>query len=398
MSARALKSFLTSFSVLVAVAATVAPAIASDAAKAAKNPSSATSSQSKPKKQASASASKKPASTAKKTTANTAKKAAVKQAKAKPAARKKATAQSKSKNSSTAVAKKSPSKSGQAARIAAPAAAGAAAVMTVGESAGLHRTPDPLSLKSSVAFVVDQTTSEVLFEKNATYALPIASLTKLMTALVVIEARLDLNEVLDVTADDIDRLKNSGSRLRVGSTMTRGEMMHLALMSSENRAASALARHFPGGTEAFVAQMNAAARSLGMRDTRFVDSTGLSSENVASAQDLAKLAVAAYKHREIREYSTYGQHDVRVGRQQLHYINSNRLVRSPDWEIGLQKTGYISEAGRCLILQARVDGKPVVMVFLDSRGKDSRLGDAARVRRWLESPQYQTMHESARRS
>lgn len=274
----------------------------------------------------------------------------------------------------------------------------AAAVLTAGEQAGLHLTPDPLSLKSNAAFVVDQDTAEVLLEKNAGVPLPIASLTKLMTALIVMEARQDLDEVIEVGADDIDRLKNSSSRLRVGSQMTRGEMLHLALMSSENRAASALARHYPGGTRAFVAAMNARAKSLGMRDTRFVDSTGLSSQNVASAQDLSKLALAAYRHPIIRDYSTNERHAVDAGGYQLQYMNSNRLVRSPDWEIGLQKTGYIAEAGRCLILQARVDGRPVIMVFLDSRGKYSRLGDAARVRKWLEMPQRQTMHLSAQRS
>jgi D-alanyl-D-alanine endopeptidase (penicillin-binding protein 7) len=273
-----------------------------------------------------------------------------------------------------------------------------AAELTVGEQAGLHLTPDPLSLKSSAAFVVDQDTAEILFEKNADVALPIASLTKLMTALVVVEARQDLDEVLEISADDIDRLKNSGSRLRVGSQMTRGEMLHLALMSSENRAASALARHYPGGAPAFVAAMNARAKSLGMRDARFVDSTGLSSLNMASAQDLSKLALAAYRHPLIREYSTQERYAVDAGGHHLQYMNSNRLVRHPNWDIGLQKTGYISEAGRCLILQAQVDGRPVVMVFLDSRGKDSRLGDAARIRRWLEMPQRQTMHVSAHRS
>ncbi|HEY4541157.1 MAG TPA: D-alanyl-D-alanine endopeptidase [Noviherbaspirillum sp.] len=273
-----------------------------------------------------------------------------------------------------------------------------APILTAGEQAGLHLTSDPLSLKSSVAFVLDQKTHEVLFEKNAQVALPIASLTKLMTALIVVEAGQDLDEVLEVSADDIDRLKNSSSRLRVGTQMTRNEMLHLALMSSENRAASALGRHYPGGLRAFVAAMNARAKALGMRDTRFVDSTGLSSQNVASAQDLAKLALAAYRYPLIREYSTHESHAVDAGGYQLQYMNSNRLVRSPDWEIGLQKTGYISEAGRCLVMQARVDGRPVVMVFLDSRGKESRLGDAARVRKWLEMPQRQTMNVSAQRS
>lgn len=275
----------------------------------------------------------------------------------------------------------------------------AAAAMSVGEQFGLHRTPDPLSLRSSVALVVDQHSAEVLFEKNADVALPIASLTKLMTALVVVEARQDLDEVLEITADDIDREKNSGSRLRVGTQMTRAEMLHLALMSSENRAASALGRHYPGGLPAFVSAMNARARTLGMTDTRFVDSTGLSSRNVASAHDLARLAVAAHRYPLIREYSTHPRLAVDAGGHQLQYMNSNRLVNHPDWDIGLQKTGYISEAGRCLLMQTRVGNRPVVMVFLDSRGKESRLGDAARIRKWLEMPNQQTMTlTSARRS
>lgn len=273
------------------------------------------------------------------------------------------------------------------------------AVLSAGELAGLHDIDDPLSLKSSVALVMDQRSAEVLFAKNADVALPIASLTKLMTALIVVEAGQNLDEVLTITADDIDRLKNTSSRLRVGARMTRREMLHLALMSSENRAASALGRNYPGGLPAFVAAMNARARSLGMRDTHYVDPTGLSSQNKASAHDLAKLALAVYRQPLIREYSTHSSHQVEVGGHRLQYRNSNRLVDNPEWEIGLQKTGYISEAGRCLIMQARIEGQPVVMVFLDSRGKDSRLGDAARVRKWLESsPGQDVVRISAQRS
>jgi D-alanyl-D-alanine endopeptidase (penicillin-binding protein 7) len=263
--------------------------------------------------------------------------------------------------------------------------AAAAAVYTAGDLAGLNTKRDPLALHSSVALVMDQNQSRVLFEKNSGVPLPIASLTKLMTALVVVEARQDLNEILEVTADDIDREKNSGSRLHVGAQMSRANMLHIALMSSENRAASALGRHYPGGLPAFVAAMNAKAKALGMSDTRYVDSTGLSSQNVASARDLAKLTVAAYHHPIIREYSTSHKYVVDAGRRLLQYVNSNRLVSSSTWEIGLQKTGYIVEAGRCLIMQAKIDGRPVVMVFLDSKGKDSRLGDASRIRKWLET-------------
>jgi D-alanyl-D-alanine endopeptidase (penicillin-binding protein 7) len=260
-----------------------------------------------------------------------------------------------------------------------------APVYTVGDLAGLNATRDPLALRSNAALVIDQTDSRILFEKNSGVPLPIASLTKLMTALVVLEARQDMNELLEVTADDIDRERNSTSRLRVGAQLTRQDMLHIALMSSENRAASALGRNYPGGLPGFVAAMNAKAKSLGMTDTRYVDSTGLSSHNMASARDLAKVVVAAYQHPTIRNYSTDQKYAVPVGRRPLQYVNSNRLVSSTSWDIGLQKTGYITEAGRCLVMQAKIDSRPVVMVFLDSKGKDSRLGDASRIRKWLEA-------------
>jgi D-alanyl-D-alanine endopeptidase (penicillin-binding protein 7) len=264
-------------------------------------------------------------------------------------------------------------------------------VMTAGDLAGLNATRDPLALQSNVALVMDQATSRILFEKNSNVPLPIASLTKLMTALIIIEARQNMDEVLEVTDDDVDRERHSSSRLRVGSQMTRANMLHIALMSSENRAASALGRNYPGGLPAFVAAMNAKAKALGMTDTHYVDPTGLSSRNVASARDLAKVAVAAYQHPIIREYSTDPKYLVEtgVGGHSLQYINSNRLVANSDWEIGLQKTGYITEAGRCLVMQAKIEGRPVVMVFLDSKGKDSRLGDAGRIRKWLEAAKPQ---------
>jgi D-alanyl-D-alanine endopeptidase (penicillin-binding protein 7) len=270
-------------------------------------------------------------------------------------------------------------------------------VMTAGDMAGLSATRDPLALRSNAAFVIDQGNAQVLFEKNAQVALPIASLTKLMTAVVVVEARQNMDEVLEVTSDDIDREKNSSSRLRVGARMTRANMLHIALMSSENRAASALGRNYPGGLPAFVAAMNAKARALGMNDAHYVDSTGLSSHNVASARDLAKLVVAAYKYPVIRAYSTDARYAVDAGRYQLQYMNSNRLVMNPGWEIGLQKTGYITEAGRCLVMQARIDGRAVVMVFLDSKGKDSRLADAGRVRKWLEVTKPQALTQTLAR-
>jgi D-alanyl-D-alanine endopeptidase (penicillin-binding protein 7) len=252
-----------------------------------------------------------------------------------------------------------------------------------GQAFGLHETADPLDLKSSVALVVDQETSEVLFSKNSQAVLPIASLTKLMTALVVTEAGLPLHEVLTVSQDDVDTEKGSSSRLQVGTQLTREEMLHLALMSSENRAAHALGRHYPGGLSAFVAAMNRKAAELGMRDTRYVEPTGLSSRNQSSARDLATLVNAAYEHRIIRELSTSPEYQVSVGERSLQYRNTNGLVRSPDWEIGLQKTGYISEAGRCLVMQAKLAGRKLIMVFLDSAGRYSRIGDAERVRRWI---------------
>jgi D-alanyl-D-alanine endopeptidase (penicillin-binding protein 7) len=254
-----------------------------------------------------------------------------------------------------------------------------------GELSGLRLTDDPLDLQSSVALVMDQDTLEVLVDKNAQAVLPIASLTKLMTSVVVVEAEQPLDEVLTITQDDVDTEKRSGSRLAVGSKLSRGEMLHLALMSSENRAAHALGRHYPGGLEAFVEAMNAKAQLLGMSGSRFVEPTGLSSHNQSSATDLARLVNAAYQHPLIRELSISQEHAVAVGRRTLQYRNTNGLVRNPDWEIGLQKTGYISEAGRCLVMQAELAGRKLIMVFLDSAGKYSRMGDAERVRRWVEA-------------
>jgi D-alanyl-D-alanine endopeptidase (penicillin-binding protein 7) len=272
------------------------------------------------------------------------------------------------------------------------------ALPTAGDLAGLHLTHDPLDLKSNAALVMDQVTSEILFEKNSRVALPIASITKLMTSLVVLDAHQRMDEVLTVTDEDLDREKFTHSRLRIGSQLTRADMLHIALMSSENRAASALGRHYPGGLPAFVAAMNAKARTLGMTQTRYVDSSGLSSQNVSSAGDLAKLVVAAYQHPLIRTYSTHSEHEVEPGGPVLHYRNSNHLVLNPTWEIGLQKTGYIAEAGRCLVMQATIDGRPVVMVFLDSKGKESRLADAGRIRKWLEQGRPGALTKVARQS
>ena len=256
---------------------------------------------------------------------------------------------------------------------------------TMGDLAGLNLTRDPLDLKSSVALLLDQTSSEVLFEKNSNVALPIASITKMMTGLVVMESNLDMEEVLTVTDEDVDREKFSSSRLKVGSQLTRRNMLHIALMSSENRAASALGRNYPGGLPAFVEAMNNKARALGMGDTRYVDSNGLSKMNVASARDLAKLAVAAYQEPLLREFSTDPKAIVEASGHPMQYGNTNHLVANPDWQIGLQKTGFINEAGRCLLMQAVIEGRAVIMVFLDSKGKQSRTADAGRMRKWLEA-------------
>jgi serine-type D-Ala-D-Ala endopeptidase (penicillin-binding protein 7) len=257
--------------------------------------------------------------------------------------------------------------------------------LSFGQMAGLHGMQDELDLKSSVALVIDQDTREVLFSKNDSAVLPIASLTKLMTGVVASEARLDQNELITITQDDVDTEKGSRSRLKVGTTLTRGELMLLALMSSENRAAHAIGRTYPGGLPKFVQLMNAKAATLGMKDTRYVEPTGLSSNNQSSAQDLATLVGYASNNSQLRELSTSPDHQFAIGEKTLNYVNTNRLIRNPEWEIGLQKTGYISEAGQCLVMQAKIAGRKLIMVFLDSAGKLSRLGDAERVRRWVEN-------------
>jgi D-alanyl-D-alanine endopeptidase (penicillin-binding protein 7) len=252
-----------------------------------------------------------------------------------------------------------------------------------GQLYGLHNTSDSLDLKSSVALVLDQDTNEVLFSKNSQAVLPIASITKLMTAVVVTEAKLPMAEMLTVSQDDVDTEKFSRSRLKVGTQLNREEMLHLALMSSENRAAHALGRNYPGGIDAFVAAMNRKAQDLGMKDTQYVEPTGLSSRNQSSARDLATLVKAAHQVQIIREFSTSPEYAVEVGNRSTQFHTTNALVRSPAWDIGLQKTGYITEAGRCLVMQARMAGRQLIMVFLDSAGKYSRIGDAERVRRWV---------------
>lgn len=251
---------------------------------------------------------------------------------------------------------------------------------------GLDDVSDALSLQSSVALVVDQESSAVLFAKNPGVALPIASITKLMTALVVLEAKQPLDEYLEINKEDLDTEKGTGSRLAFGTSLTRGDLLHLALMSSENRAANALGRNYPGGLAAFVRAMNAKAQLLGMHSSRFVDPTGLSSSNVASAEDLARLVAAASDNPAIRSYSTGHGYSVQVaGGRTVSYRNTNALVKNPAWDIALQKTGYIREAGRCLVMNTIIGGKAVVIVLLDSVGKYSRLGDADRIKKWMTS-------------
>ena len=256
---------------------------------------------------------------------------------------------------------------------------------SVGQLAGLHDQYDELHLKSSAVLVMDQDTKEVLFRKNDHVVLPIASLTKLMTGLLISEAQLSLDQPITITQDDVDTEKGSHSRLRVGTELSRGELLHLALMSSENRAAHALGRTYPGGLTRFVGLMNQKAAAMGMRDTSYVEPTGLSSNNRSSAKDLATLVHYAHGDPTLRELSTSPGYQVAVGRKVLQYRNTNRLVKDPDWDIGLQKTGYISEAGQCLVMQTKIAGRKLIMVFLDSAGKLSRIADAERVRHWLET-------------
>src|SRR3569623_1178865 len=259
-----------------------------------------------------------------------------------------------------------------------------------GQLAGLHGASAGLALKSAVACVIDQDTREVLLSKNDSAVLPIASITKLMTGVLISEAKLPMDEMITITQEDVDTEKHSSSRLREGTTLSRGELLHLALMSSENRAAHALGRTYPGGMEKFVSLMNAKAQMLGMKDTRYVEPTGLSSQNQSSAHDLATLVNAAYDDPILREYSTTPGKLVAVVKRNLQFNNTNRLVKNPQWDIGLQKTGYISEAGQCLVMQAKVAGRKLIMVFLDSAGKLSRIGDAERVRHWVEKQQAST--------
>ncbi len=242
-----------------------------------------------------------------------------------------------------------------------------------------------LALHSASVLVIDQSTGQALYEKHSDAVLPIASISKLMTAMVVLDAKLDMQEIISIGEEEIDTLKGTRSRIPVGMTMTRETAMLLALMSSENRAAHALGRHYPGGMPAFVKAMNTKAQALGMLSSSFEEPTGLSSNNVSTAHDLARMVAAAARYPEIRELSTTASAKVELKGRVKDFNNTNALVRNDNWEIGISKTGYISEAGRCLVMQARVADKPVVIVLLDSTGKMTRVGDANRIKRWMES-------------
>lgn len=247
-----------------------------------------------------------------------------------------------------------------------------------------------LDLRSSSVLIVDAEDASVLYARQAKRVAPVASITKLMTALVVLEGKQPLEELIEVTSADRDTEHGSGSRLRVGTRLSRGDLLHLALMSSENRAAHAVARSYPGGITEFVRAMNTKARALGMKTARFVDPTGLSSENVSSAADLTKLVLAASEDPVIQSFSTHESHTVTVGKQLLEFRNTNSLVTKPDWDISVQKTGYTQAAGRCLVMKTLIQGRSVVIVLLNSVGKYTRVADVRRIRKWMEAADQQT--------
>ncbi len=266
-------------------------------------------------------------------------------------------------------------------------------------SAAFMHTPPP-RLQSAIAMIYDEQDQRPLYTKNADNVVPIASITKLMTAMVILDAKLPMDEPISISAEDRDRLKGTRSRMRNGITLTRDELLKLALMASENRAAAALARTYPGGTPVMLAMMNAKARELGMDSTHFFDPTGLNSTNVSTARDLVKMVMAAQGYADIQRYTTSHSHIVEVdGRRPLRFSNTNPLVKNSQWEIGISKTGYISEAGRCLVMQAKITNRPVVLILLDSWGKRTRVGDAVRIKSWMEgSTHTRVRHVSHRRS
>jgi D-alanyl-D-alanine endopeptidase (penicillin-binding protein 7) len=276
-----------------------------------------------------------------------------------------------------------------------PAAAVSCALLAISTVAAAKPTLFP-KLKSSSVLIVDQSDSTVLYSRRSDVAAPIASITKLMTALVVLDARQPLDEPLAITQDEAALPKSRGSRLSVGTVLTRGDFMHLALMSSENRAAHALGANYPGGVPAIVTAMNAKAAALGMTTAHFVDPTGLSSDNVASPEDLSKLVLAAAQNPHIREYSTDPSYAVRVRKHLVEFHNTDNLVKNPTWNIIVQKTGYIAEAGKCLVMEAVIEGRNVIIVLLDSAGRLTRVADAKRVKTWMESTATERVRVSMR--
>ncbi|MES2909043.1 MAG: D-alanyl-D-alanine endopeptidase [Pseudomonadota bacterium] len=323
-------------------------------------------------------------------TGSIAKKQAAKKAAAKKLAAKKKIAANKAK----AAAKKRLASKKSKRKVAQKAVASAAVALTAAELAAQERRqapPEirnsldlPLDIQSRAALITNAKTGEMLYGKNYNQTMPIASITKLMTAMVVLDAGLDMNDPVTITQDDVDKLRNTHSRLSVGTTLTRADMMLIALMASENRAAASLARSYPGGTHAAIAAMNRKAAKLGMTHTRFLDGTGLSGDNMSTPGDLAKMVQAAYRYADIRAFSTTPQYQVHSRGHLLQYKNTNLLVKEPNWDIGVSKTGFINEAGKCLVMLARIRDEPVIIVLMDSWGKYTRIGDANRVKQWLE--------------
>ena len=263
--------------------------------------------------------------------------------------------------------------------------------VSAGTALGLGKNGDELNLKSNVAIIVDYQNQDIIFDKNSQVSLPVASITKLLTAMVVLDAKLPMDEILEINEQDAAIYKNS--RLVKGTKLTRQEALLLALMSSENRAAYTLGRNYPGGIKAFMAVVNLKAKEIGMKNAAFEDPTGLTSKNVASAEDLAILVNAAYQYPLIRQFTTTPNHTKEINQREQQFLNSNRLVRSGDMEVLIQKTGYISEAGRCLVMMALVNNKPYTMVFLDSVGVQSRFADAIRVKEWIESSEHAALRK-----
>lgn len=264
------------------------------------------------------------------------------------------------------------------------------------KAAAVYDGSTPLQLASAKALVINQLTGETIFAKNTNQSTPIASVTKLMTAMVMLDAHLPMDDLLFIADEDVDYLKGTHSRLSVGTSLTRGELLQLALMASENRAAAALARNYPGGINTFISAMNRKADLLGMKATHFFDATGLDSNNVSTAEDLVRMVNAAYHYPEIRQESTTASQSITLyGRgNPINFVNTNALVRGGDWVIGLSKTGFINEAGRCLVMQAEISGQPMIIVLLDSAGKLTRIGDANRIRKWIEHNDANSLGEN----